>query len=608
MDGSWFRHFQAPWMLVFALLLPALVVGLLVLWARRRAVRAARLGERALVARLSPDVADTGVRWRAVRLGGAALLAGIALAGPRWGIARNVVRSAGIDVVLALDASLSMLAQDDRPSRLERLKQEVRRLRALSPGDRTALVAFAGRSYILTPLTTDQGALALFLDNLDPSVVGQAGSSLARAIRQGTDLLQAGRSGSDRAIVLMSDGEAFEPAADVEAAGREAAEAGISVVTVGFGTEQGATIPVRDGNSVSEKRDAEGNVVVTRYSPELLAAAAQAARGTFIPAEATDKAARVRAALSGLRAQRRSLDAGEDLVPRFQWFLAPALLLLMLDTFVTGGAARRPARPAGVRGLAPREASRAPESESAEGRVSGRAAAARASAVAALLAPVVGAATLLALGACTTNPLAGRDADPALLAYRGGDLPAALATYRERAQGGAVLARYNLGTALLAADSVDASRPPLDEARRAPDPELRWRAHFNLGLAHLRRGLAQAGDSARGDLDAALALYKRALQARPGDLDAKWNYELALRKKQEQSGGGGGGGGGGGQSQSQGTPPPDAPPQEQPKPAGGLGQRQAEELLNAAARDERDVQGRRQKQNPPPPPPGGKDW
>jgi Ca-activated chloride channel family protein len=110
----------------------------------------------------------------------------VALAGPRWGLERNVVRSSGIDVVLAIDASLSMLAPDDRPSRLERAKQEVRRLRALAPGDRAALVAFAGRSYILTPLTTDGGALNLFLDNLDPSVVGQAGSSIARALRQGT--------------------------------------------------------------------------------------------------------------------------------------------------------------------------------------------------------------------------------------------------------------------------------------------------------------------------------------------------------------------------------------------------------------------------------------
>ena len=103
----------------------------------------------------------------------------------------HVVRSRGIDMVLSLDASLSMMAEDERPSRLERMKQEVRRLRAMSPGDRMGVLAFAGRSYVLSPLTIDEGALDLFLDNLDPSVVGQAGSSLARTIRQGVDLLDA---------------------------------------------------------------------------------------------------------------------------------------------------------------------------------------------------------------------------------------------------------------------------------------------------------------------------------------------------------------------------------------------------------------------------------
>ena len=119
-------------------------------------------------------------------------------------------------MVLALDASLSMMAQDERPSRLERMKQEVRRLRAMSPGDRMGVLAFAGRSYVLSPLTIDEGALDLFLDNLDPSVVGQAGSSLARTIRQGVDLLTLTNSGADRALVVMSDGEAFEPIEDVD--------------------------------------------------------------------------------------------------------------------------------------------------------------------------------------------------------------------------------------------------------------------------------------------------------------------------------------------------------------------------------------------------------
>jgi hypothetical protein len=89
------------------------------------------------------------------------------------------VRQSGIDIVLALDASLSMLATDESPNRLERMKEEVRRLRARSPADRIGLLAFAGRSYILTPPTLDGGGLELFLDNLDPNIVGQAGSALA---------------------------------------------------------------------------------------------------------------------------------------------------------------------------------------------------------------------------------------------------------------------------------------------------------------------------------------------------------------------------------------------------------------------------------------------
>jgi Ca-activated chloride channel family protein len=587
----WTRHFQAPWLLPLALVLPALFAGLVLAWGRARARRVRRLGEPALVARLTPLGDTAGGRWRAARLGLAGLLAGIALAGPRWGLERQVVRTSGIDVVLALDASLSMLAEDERPSRLTRMKQEVRRLRALSPGDRTALVAFAGRSYILTPLTTDAGAIELFLDNLEPSVVGQAGSSLARAIRQATELLQASPSSGDRAIVVMSDGEAFEPVEDVAAAAAEAAAANLAVVTVGFGTEGGATIPVREANTVREKRDSEGNVVVTRYTPATLRAAAEAARGTFIPADAADKASRVRAALANLRGRSRTVDAGRDLTPRFQLFLAPAFALLLLDSWRAGRGARGRRRRATAPGSA--------------GGATVRAAAA--------------AVMVVALGAsgCGRLDLPGRDRDAALDAFRRGDARAALATYRDRTRaGGSVTARYNLGTALAAVDSIDDARAPLDEARRARDAELRFRALFNLGYTHLRRGLAGRGgadanaggqvapDSAaagggRDELDAALATYRQALLVRPADLDAKWNYELALRR-QPPSGGGGGGGGGGGA----GDPPPEAPPQ----PAGGVDRRQAEQLLNAAAREERQTQAKQQRPTPPPPPPGGKDW
>src|SRR5204862_6305388 len=164
----------------------------------------------------------------------------------------------------SLDASLSMMAEDERPSRLERMKQEVRRVRALSPGDRLGLIAFAGRSYILSPLTVDEGALDLFLDNLDPSVVGQAGSSLARTIKQGVDLLSLSNSGADRALVVMSDGEAFEPIEEVVAEAKRAGEQGISLVTVGFGTTSGGEIPERTPEgTIRPHRDDKGQIVIT---------------------------------------------------------------------------------------------------------------------------------------------------------------------------------------------------------------------------------------------------------------------------------------------------------------------------------------------------------
>jgi Ca-activated chloride channel family protein len=134
---------------------------------------------------------------------------------------------------------------------------------------------------------------------------------------------------------------------------------------------------------------------------------------------------------------------------------------------------------------------------------------------------------------------------------------------------------------------------------------VRFRALFNLGLAHLKQGLSQQGDAGTPELDAALGAYKKALLMRGADGDAKWNYELALRKKKS---GGGGGGGGGGQNSAPQAPQPAAPQAPAPQSSGSLGQQRAEELLNSAARDEQDVQGKKQKQNRATPPPGGKDW
>ncbi len=553
-----------PWLLPLAVLLPVVVTLVLLRAERRRTQRLERLGDPGVVSRLVPGGSAHANGWHAARLAGACALAGVALAGPRWGVARAVDHARGFDMVLALDASLSMEATDVKPSRLAQMKQEVRRLRAMSPGDRIGLIVFAGRSYVLSPLTVDESALDLFLDNLDPSIVGEPGTSLSSAIRQGTDLLSLSNDGADKALVVMSDGESFEPEANVVAAARRAGEKGISLVTVGFGTTAGSRIPIRapDG-SITYKRDAQGQIVITHYVPDMLRAAAQAAHGTFIQASATDKAARIRQALSNLRTTQSTLRGEESRVPRFQLFLVPAVLLLLLDAF-----------------LADRRHRGRPVVSSSSG----------AAAVAALV--VVG-----FLGGCAGT----QQSTAAARAYQAKQYPEAVSLYRQALEHGDQRPRtiYDFGTAFLATDSLQQAIDAFERVVDLPDAELRYRALFNLGLAHLRRGLA-ATSGGGDELEAALSAYRKVLLMRSNDLDAKWNYELALRARQHGAGGGGGGGNNANQSQS-----PQAQP---PTPRGGLGLNQAEELLASAAREERDVEARQQRKQQTQPPPGGKDW
>ncbi len=552
------RFFDHPWIL-WLVPASALLAALAILAGhRRRQVRLARFGTPQALERLGPGGLARVPRARAARLGVAAAAMAIALAAPRWGEGSAIVDSDGIDVALALDVSLSMLAEDERPNRLERMKQEVRRLRASAPGDRVALLAFAGRSYILSPLTSDDGAIELFLENLDPTIVGQAGSAIASPLRQGIDLLSVSQGGSDRALVIMSDGEAFDDKDAALALAREAQERDIHVVTVGFGTPGGAPIPLLESGGTEVKRDESGEIVVTRYDETFLRDLAYAAGGEFIPAEATDKGTRVRRALADLEAVRREEQQRLARPLRYQWFAALAFALLLLDIWLVEGGRRR---------------------------------------LWASTVPLVAIALLPADATAQAGALG-----DAIAAHRAGRLPEAIRRYRVAVAEGdrRPIVLYDLGTALLAADSLDASIDALERAAFTTDPELRSRALYNLGTAYLRRGLrAPEGEVRTNALRSARRALRTVLLERPGDADAQWNYELALRAPQ------GGGGGGGG------SPPPRPPQQQQPRPPepqGQMSRQQAEALLEAAAREERETQARRQRGSRPTRVAGERDW
>ena len=216
--------FETPLLLALTPVL-ALLFGVVAWLARRRRVRLADAWSRGL-----GRSARGRLRRGWLLAGLAALFAGVALAGPRAGRARVSTETQSLNLVLAVDISRSMLAEDARPNRLQRAVRESRRLVQDLAGDRLGVIAFAGRSYILTPLTVDGSAVRMYLDGLDPDLASEGGSSLAAVLQQGGQLLAAGGDGADRVLVVFTDGEAHDSLPDVIAAAEALRTRGVRLV------------------------------------------------------------------------------------------------------------------------------------------------------------------------------------------------------------------------------------------------------------------------------------------------------------------------------------------------------------------------------------------
>ncbi|MGH7554760.1 MAG: VWA domain-containing protein, partial [Longimicrobiales bacterium] len=328
--------FARPELIWLAAALPVLVALGVWAYARRRAFVARTLGDPSLVRRLGAGDLERFPRVRLAVLCLAAAALGFAAAGPRWGQRTTLDEASTLNVVLAMDISKSMLATDVEPNRLERERLFARRMVRELSGDRLGMVVFAGRAYVLAPLTVDHGALNLYLDALDPEMVSQGGSSMASAITQATDLARGSEeAGGDRAIVVITDGEATEEQDGIRAAADRAARAGVTVFTVGVGTERGSPIPERDPRTdeiTGYKRDPDsGEVHVSRMDEKMLRDVAETTGGEYV---ALANAGSLDALLSSLRGLERSAAKGGRRVEqpdRFAIFVGIALLLLALD-------------------------------------------------------------------------------------------------------------------------------------------------------------------------------------------------------------------------------------------------------------------------------------
>ncbi len=208
----------------------------------------------------------------------------LALTEPRFGTKTEVVRRAGVDVVVALDTSFSMLAEDVKPSRMLQAKHEIARLIDSLTGDRCALVVFAGKSYVQCPLTTDYGASKTLLDFVDAGIVPVPGTDIGSAISESLDLLERGSEagGESQIILLFTDGENLQ--GDPSAMAKKAAGKGVRIITVGIGTPGGELIPIRaeDGNLEGYKENKSGEKVKTSLDEDTLKKIAAVTGGSYL--------------------------------------------------------------------------------------------------------------------------------------------------------------------------------------------------------------------------------------------------------------------------------------------------------------------------------------
>lgn len=279
-------RFEEPTYLYLLLLLPLLVA--FYLYSNYRKRKAVRLfGDPALLATLMPEVSkyrpDIKFAIMLVAIG----LFAVLLARPQFGSKLETVKRQGIEVIIALDISNSMLAQDVQPSRLAKAKRIVSQLVDKMQNDKVGMIVFAGDAFTQLPITSDYISAKMFLETIDPSLISKQGTALGAAIDLATRSFTPNE-GVGRTVILITDGENHE--GGVDEAIKRATEKGIQVNVLGVGSPEGSPIPSEGENDY--RRDREGNIIVTRLNEQMCQQIAQAGKGIYVRVDNTNNAQR----------------------------------------------------------------------------------------------------------------------------------------------------------------------------------------------------------------------------------------------------------------------------------------------------------------------------
>jgi Ca-activated chloride channel family protein len=454
--------------------------------------------------RLLPNLARTvDRRRRSVRL--ALVLLGLALAitalaQPRWGYTYEDAKRKGLDLILAVDTSRSMLSNDVPPNRLQRVKLATQDLITELQGDRVGLVAFAGRAFLQAPLTIDYDAAVEAINDLDTSTIPEGGTKISDAIDLA--VLTFGKSAiGNRAVIIFTDGE--ELLGDAAKAAKKAADAGVRIFTVGVGTPEGSLIPITnpEGGGTAFVKDSKGQIVKSKLDEKRLREIAESTGGFYLHLEDGPRAMKQLFAEGLAKMQAGDIDARLSRRPieRYQWPLGAALFF-----FAASFLMRERKR---LRAVAPR----AIEAKK----------------------PLAMAAILLLLANASFA------AAPGLEAYRQNKFPEAYQefekTLKEHPQTHAKdKIEFDAGAAAYKMKDYGKALNSFSQALLSPDAGLQSKSHYNLGNTLYQRGEAQKKDDGKmKDWTNALQHYEQSLKITPDNKEAKENLEYVKRKIEE---------------------------------------------------------------------------
>ena len=472
-------HFQYTEYLISLAAIPVMIL-LYVLLLRWKKKAAKKIGNPLLVQQLTKGFSSKKFTGKFILFIIGFALCGFALAGLVQPDGTQKINRKGIDVMIALDVSKSMLAQDIKPSRLDRAKQVISKIIDNLPDDKIGLVIFAGRAYLQMPLTVDHEAAKMYLGTASPEDVPTQGTVISEALKMSYAAFNP-KEKTYKSIILISDGEDHDDDA-IKIAG-ELGKEGIMINTIGIGSPQGA--PIMDPETNAYKTDDKGNTVITKLNEDELRSIAKNGNGSYQLYSSTDEVANnIKNKLSGISQATISDSSFEAFKQYFQYFLAAAFLLLVIEFFIS-------------------------EKRKVNKKI-----------VAAFL-------FFLFISGSSFAQNAKNEIIKGNKSYKKNDFDAAENSYRDalKIADNNTTASYNLGNALYKKDNTDEAVKAYDNTiENSTDNATKEKAYYNKGVTYQKAK----------KLPECINAYENALMLNPNDEDARQNLQRALKEQKQQ--------------------------------------------------------------------------